>query len=94
MGKKIQNQFLPDYSSPPGETLLETIEVLGITQADLSERTGYPKKTINEIIKGKAPITPQMAIELERVLDVPASFWNNRERQYRETLARLEEYAR
>ena len=94
MGKSIQNQYMPDSISPPGETMLETLEALGMTQVDLAERTGRSRKMINEIIKGKAPITPKMAIELERVLDVPATFWNNRERQYRETLARLEERER
>ncbi len=94
MGKRIKNQYIPDSVSLPGETLQETIEALGMTQADLAERTGRSKKMINEIIKGKAPITPKMSIELERVLDIPASFWNNRERHYRETLARIEEHSR
>ena len=62
-----------------------------MTQAELSQRTGRPKKTINEIIKGKAAITPDTAIQFERVLGVPASFWNNLERNYQETLARLRE---
>jgi len=94
MGKRIENQYLPDSVSPPGETLQETIEALGMSQVDLAERTGRSTKMINEIIKGKAPVTPKMSIELERVLDIPASFWNNRERHYRETLARIEEHFR
>jgi len=94
MGRPIENQYIPDSVSLPGETLLETIEALGMSQADLADRTGRSKKMINEIIKGKAPITPRMSIELERVLGVPSSFWNNRERHYRETLARIEEDAR
>ena len=32
--------------------------------------------------------------ELEKVLGVPSSFWNNRERRYRESLARQEERKR
>ena len=36
----------------------------------------------------------KMSIELERVLDIPASFWDSRERQYREALARIEEHSR
>jgi len=91
MSKSIQNEYAPDYVSPPGETLLETIDALGMPQAQLAERTGRSKKMINEIIKGKAPITPRMAIELERVTGVPASFWNNRERNYREFIAKQEE---
>jgi len=88
------NQYEPDVVSPPGETLAETIEALGMSQAQLAERIGRCKKMINEIIKGKAPITARMSIELERVLGVPAGFWNNRERHYREFLARKEEQER
>lgn len=94
MGRPIENQYVPDRVSLPGTTLLETLNGLGISQADLSERTGRSKKMINEIIKGKAPITPKMSLELERVLGAPASFWNNRERHYRESLARIEEQSR
>lgn len=90
----MKKQFLPNYAIPPGETLLETIEAIGMSQAELAERTGRPKKTINEIIKGKASITPDTALQLERVLGVSASFWNNLERNYQETLARLNEEER
>lgn len=94
MGKAIENQYRPDDVSVPGETVLDTLIALGMSQAELAERTGRSKKMINEIIKGKAPITPRMALELERVLGAPASFWNNRERQFREALARAEERER
>ncbi len=91
MSNTIQNQYTPDYVAHPGETLLETLEALGMSQADLADRTGRPKKTINEIIHGKAALTPETALQLERVLRVPASFWNNLERNYREFIARQEE---
>lgn len=85
-----ENKYWPDVAIPPGETLLEILEENGMTQADLAERTGRPKKTINEIIKGKVAITPETAIQLEMVLKVPARFWNNLEMNYRETLARID----
>jgi addiction module HigA family antidote len=95
MSSSLANQFIPDYAIPPGETLLDTIKALGMPQAELAERTGSPKKTINKIIKGKAPITPDTALQLERVLGVSAAaFWNNLEKNYRETLARLAEQER
>ena len=94
MASNIANTYLPDAVSPPGETLLETLEALGMSQADLAERTGRPRKTINEIIKGKAAITAETALQLERVLGVPANFWINRERQYQEYQARIEEVDR
>lgn len=88
MSNLIQNQYLPDYVSPPGDTLLELLEERGMSQAELAERTGRPKKTINGIIKGKVEITPETALQFERVLGTPASFWNNREKTYREWLVR------
>lgn len=84
--------YRPDYGVPPGETLQETIEAIGMTQAELAERMGLTTKTINFIIKGNGPITPETALQLERVLGTPASFWNSRERQYREALAKQLEH--
>lgn len=83
------NEFSPDYVSPPGDTLRELLVSLNMTQAELARRMGRPKKTINEIAKGKAAITPETALQLERCLGTPASFWLNREAQYREAIARL-----
>jgi HTH-type transcriptional regulator / antitoxin HigA len=82
------NEYRPDYVSPPGETLEELLEERGMSQSELAERTGRPKKTINEIIQGKTAITPETALQLERVLGTPASFWLKREQEYREFLAR------
>ena len=91
MAIEIQNQYIPDSASAPGETLQELLEERDMTQAELARRTGKHVKTINEIIQGKAPITPETALQFERVFGTPASFWNNRERNYRETLARLQD---
>ncbi len=91
MGKKVKNEFLPDYVSPPGDTLRETIESIGMTQAELAARSGRPVKTINEIIRGKAQIIPETAIQLEKVLGIPASFWNLRQSRYDEYIARKNE---
>jgi len=91
MANPIVNMYTPDDVSPPGETLEELLEDRAMTQADLAERTGRSKKTINEIIRGKAAITPETAIQLERVLGVPARFWLEREQQYSEFLARRQD---
>src|SRR5262245_17607320 len=87
----MNTTFEPNFASPPGETLAETLEALGMTQAELAERMGRPLKTINEIVVGKAMITSDTALQLEKVLGVPASFWSNRERLYRDALARHRE---
>ncbi len=86
-----RNEYAPDMVSAPGETLLETLEALGMSQAELARRIGRPKKTINEIVQGKAAITAETALQLERALGVPATFWLRREAEYREALARLDE---
>lgn len=88
---KLKSEFRPDYVSPPGESLQEVLSSLNMSQAELARRTGRPKKTINEIIQGKTAITPETALQLELALNIPASFWNNRERQYQEALARIQE---
>lgn len=94
MSSNSTNEYVPDYVSPPGDTLRELIQARGMTQAELAQRMGRPKKTINEIVRGKAAITTETALQLERVLGAPAGFWNNRERHYREYLALQEERQR
>lgn len=80
--------YKPEYAVLPGDSLLETLESVSMTQRGLASRMGRPLKTINEIVKGKAAITADTALQLERVLGVPASFWINLEKNYREALAR------
>jgi len=94
MTEKLQNQYAPDYVTPPGETLEEILVSIGMSKAELSDRIGKTPKHVGDIIKHGAPITPQTAMDLEKVLGTPASFWNNRERRYRESLARNEEKER
>lgn len=91
MVDKTRSEYSPDVVSPPGETLVEVLAASGMSQAELAERTGRPKKTINEIVKGKAMITSETAVQLERVLGVSAAFWARREATYRAYLARLDE---
>jgi HTH-type transcriptional regulator / antitoxin HigA len=89
MSMKILHE--PDYAFHPGETLAETLEELGMSQKELAERAGRPLKTINEIVQGKTAITADTALQLERVTGVPASFWNNAQRNYEAFLARQAE---
>lgn len=89
-----KTKYTPDYLVTPGEVLEEYLESFGMTQAELAIRTGLAKKTINEIVKAKSPITPETALKLERTLGRPAHFWNNLERQYQEDRTRLAEQLR
>lgn len=76
--------------SPPGDDIQEAIDSLSMSQKELAERMGKPKEKINDLIKGREPITMKTAIRLERVLGTPKSYWLNREQEYREQLADIE----
>lgn len=86
-----RTEFAPDFISPPGETIQDLLDEKSMSQAELAERMGRPVKTVNEIVKGKAAITPETSLQLERVLGVPSSFWLIREQKYRERIARERE---
>ena len=84
---KLKKELL----SPPGDTIQETIDTIGMSQAELAERIGRPKEKLNDIIKGREPITLKTAVSLERVLGIPVSFWMARENDYRIELANIEQ---
>lgn len=94
MSSTTRNEYMPDSVTPPGEILVEKLEELGMSQAELAIRIGRTKKMINEIAKGKAPILSDTALLLERVLGVPARFWINAEGLYRDYLSRQSERER
>jgi addiction module HigA family antidote len=94
MATKKAYPYAPDYAVLPGDSLAEMLDAIPMTQKELASRMGRPLKTINEIVKGKAAITAETALQLERVLGTPAGFWINLERNYREALARQAEAAR
>ncbi|MEX2409926.1 MAG: HigA family addiction module antitoxin, partial [Candidatus Paceibacterota bacterium] len=77
--------------SPPGDTLQSVLDQRSLSQTDLAKRMGRHKKTINEIVNGHAPITPETALDLERTLGIDAEFWLERERRYQLQLAELNE---
>ena len=84
------NQYRPTSVTPPGATLADLIEERGIKQAELATRMGVTPKFINELVAGKASITPATALAMERALDVSAEFWLAREARYQEYLARAD----
>lgn len=80
--------YKPTRVSPPGATLCDLIEERGISQKLLGLRLGRSDKNLSQIVNGKAPVTPELAIDLERVLGTPARFWLERESRYQEWLTR------
>jgi plasmid maintenance system antidote protein VapI len=87
MTNTTENTYAPNFVSPPGETLAEILKERKITRTEFASRMKLPKKTINQLIKGKAEITVRTAYKMELALCVPsARFWIERERLYREFL--------
>lgn len=86
----MSTQFKPDYAVPPGDVLADELDAAQLSQSDLANRTGLARKTINEIVNGKSPITSETALRFEKVFLRPARFWLNLERNYQETKARLQ----
>ncbi|MGC8552373.1 MAG: HigA family addiction module antitoxin [Phycisphaerae bacterium] len=87
---KLSEHFDPDYAVAPGETLREAMAERGMAQKELAARTELARKTINEILKGKAPISPETAAKLALVFAIPAEYWTNLEAKYQQRKALLE----
>jgi len=67
------------------------LEYRRMSQSELTDRLGLAGKTVNQIIKAKASITPEDALKPEKVVRQSAEYWLNLEVRYREALARREE---
>jgi HTH-type transcriptional regulator/antitoxin HigA len=78
-----------NYAVAPGEYLEEWIEDQGLSQQRVAELMGCSRKQVNEIVHGRAPVTSDTAIRLERVVGIPADSWLRYEAAYRADLARI-----
>lgn len=74
----------------PGDTIQETINEIVMSQAELAERLGRSIPKLNELIKGKTPLTKETALKLEHVLGIPAKGWLSLEEKYQEQLVEIE----
>jgi addiction module HigA family antidote len=67
----------------PGEILLEEfLRPGGITQAAFSEKVGWTRTRLNQLIKGKCGITAEAALDLGRALRTSAKLWMNFQATY------------
>ena len=77
------NQYEPDYAVPPGWVLDDYLETRGISQAEFARRCGRSPKLISEIISGEASLSPETALQFEKVLGLDATVWLGIESNYR-----------
>jgi antitoxin HigA-1 len=62
----------------PGEILREdVIPATGLTQEKLAQRLGVSRRTVNEILNERRPVSIDMAHRLARVFNTTPDFWIN-----------------
>jgi len=61
----LREDFLPDY---------------GLTVAGLAEAIGVSRQSINELLRERRTLTPEMAIRLARLFGNSPEFWLNAQR--------------
>ena len=80
--KMIANNLEPYEPTHPGEVLKEEIECRGISQKELSRKTGIPYTTLNEVLNGKRAITTEYALLIEAALGIESGFWLKMQMDY------------
>lgn len=80
-----------DLAIPPGEYLEEVLEDFGMAKDELARRMGRPASKLSPIFRGRKAITPDTALQLEKVVGIPAHIWTRLEADYRLVLARQQE---
>jgi len=64
-GEMLREDFLPDY---------------GLTVASLAEAVGVSRQSINELLRERRAVSPDMALRLARLFGNSAEFWLNAQR--------------
>ena len=64
-GEMLREDFLADY---------------GLTISGLARASGVSRQTINELLRGRRAVSPEMALRLSRLFGNSAEFWLNAQR--------------
>ncbi len=64
-GEMLQEDFMPDYN---------------LTVATLAESVGVSRQSINELLRGRRALTPEMSLRLSRLFGNSPEFWLNAQR--------------
>lgn len=81
-------EYRPDEVTHPGELLRAELADRGMSQVDFAVRAGLSTKHVNQVLKGSAVMSSDVAVTLERVLGTPASVWTNVEARWQENRSR------
>ena len=72
----------------PGATIREQMQSIEMNEQELAEKLDAEVEFVNKLLEGHVDIDEELALELEKIFGISASFWLNLEASYREQLAR------
>lgn len=72
----------PFVATHPGEMIKDELKERHMTQKQLAAATGITASVLSETINAKRSISKNMALALEKVLEIPAEIWMNLQTQY------------
>jgi len=81
----IKEKFMAKKGLPaihPGEYLSETLGELNISQAEFARAIGVSPMRISHVIKGKRPVTAELALLFGRAFDQSPQYWLNLQAAY------------
>ena len=87
----INAEFTPSVATHPGWLLNRELKTREIKQKEFAYDIGMQPTMLNEILKEKRAITTEIALSLEKALDIPAKYWMDLQIQYDIDMIRLTE---
>ncbi len=91
MTKFSFNQATPFQATHVGELIKDELAARGMKQSELAALTGIQKPILNDVIKGKRSLTPEMALMLENTLGISSIFLMGIQTQYELDCAKISE---
>ena len=83
--------YIPSKATHPGSILKDELDYRGISQKEFAQDIGMQKTMLNEIIKGKRAITAEIALSLEKSLEIKADSWMRHQAGYELDCLRIQE---
>lgn len=71
-----------DYCPHPRETIIESLNVMGISPFEFSIAANMPLNDVSDLLSGISSINEDIAAKLEKVIGTPSQFWLNLEQNY------------
>ena len=83
MATKIKlNDCVPCIAIHPGEIIKDELDAREMKQKELASLMSMPTSVLNDIIKGRRAVTPEVAVLLQEILGIDASYWLSLQNQY------------